>query len=411
MTSWIFDNVGDTTLEALAEQIKAAGGIIDGELRKLDKGGVAAQLDSATATATMSKMADWCAERKIRSHLPKTVLRGTTKIIIKNLPIDYEASDIVEALLDEGVEAVELYMFKNSRGTPTGTVKAVVKASNMVKKWLDNRRGEIRGVRVPVERQRAAVICFQCNRIGHRAGDCTEAKKCKKCGQEGHLKAECQVGAEALADKCNYCFEGGHRRGGCDKKREDEREERHKHKMERKDPTFENVWEKRKQASNEANENEHSDEMENDGMKGWGDMKEEIRKEMKDKMKEFQTDVMNQVMNQVKTMMNEMMNEMMKAIKTQMAATINEAMQGVMKQQQEWQQQRKDPLTTLKRGMEHTPKEQKGSRKKNDKEEGEGKNLAEDMDGAGMEEEDEEEEKEKTEGRKPRRGAGQRSTK
>ena len=129
MTSWIFDNVGETTLDAIAKQIEKSGGKIEGEMRKMDKGGVVVNVESATAAATMSKMADWCATRKIRSHLPKPLLRGTAKIIVKNLPIDYEASDIIEAMLDEGVEALEIYIFKNSRGTPTGTIKATVKGT------------------------------------------------------------------------------------------------------------------------------------------------------------------------------------------------------------------------------------------------------------------------------------------
>jgi hypothetical protein len=380
MTPWIFDNVGDTTPEAIKAQIEKSGGKIEGEPKKLDKGGVAFDVERATATATMSKMADWCAERKIRSHLPKPVLRGTAKIVIKNLPIDYDAEDIVEALQEEGVEAVELYMFKNSHNSPTGTVKATVKGSNKMKEWLERGRGEIKGVRIGVERQRAPMTCFNCNKIGHRIAECKEAKKCKQCGQEGHLKAACDVSAEELAAKCNYCFDEGHRRGECQKKREDEREERHKHKTEKKDPVFENAWAK-KPASDGANDHEKKNGSDNEMKKGWGDMKEEMEKEMKEQMEKFRSDLRNEV----KEMLKDMMQEIMKNMMGQMKGMMKEAMGEVMHQQQQH-----NPLSGLKRRMA-TPNEQKGGRKKVDKEEVGGKNLEEELFGAqGMDEEDDE---------------------
>jgi hypothetical protein len=165
MTSWIFDNAGDIPLENIAAMIEGAGGTIEGELRKLDKGGVVAIIDNKTAPAAMSKIADWCATMKIRCHLHKPILRGTVRVIIKNLPIDYEADDIVDALRAEGLEILELCMFKNSRGIPTGTVKTTVKGSNKIQEWLERGKGEIRGVRVLVERQRSPLTCFNCNKI------------------------------------------------------------------------------------------------------------------------------------------------------------------------------------------------------------------------------------------------------
>ena len=62
----------------------------------------------------------------------------------------------------------------------------------------------------------------------------------KRCGQENHLKAGCPAKADELVTKCSYCFEEGHRRGGCQKKRQDEQDERKKFKMEKKDPMFGN---------------------------------------------------------------------------------------------------------------------------------------------------------------------------
>ena len=177
MTSWIFDNVGETTPRTIAKQIEEAGGKIEGEPRKLDKGGVVVNIDTETATATMSKMADWCAGMKIRCHLPKPLLRGTLRVIIKELPIDYDADDIMDAMRAEGVEILEMYIFKNGHGSQTGTIKVTVKGGNKVKEWVERGKGEIKGARILVERQRAPMTCFNCNKIGHRIAECKEAKK------------------------------------------------------------------------------------------------------------------------------------------------------------------------------------------------------------------------------------------
>ena len=96
MASLIFDNVGVTTPLEIATKVKEAGGKIENEveLRRLEKGGVVIIVDSDSAPIAMCKMADWCASKKIRCHLPKSVLRGTVRLVLKNLPSDYEAEDL-----------------------------------------------------------------------------------------------------------------------------------------------------------------------------------------------------------------------------------------------------------------------------------------------------------------------------
>ena len=102
--------------EIIAAQIEQAGGKIEGKLRKMTNGGFVASIDSTTATAAMSKIADWCASWKIRCHLPKPMLRGTVGIIVKNMPIDYEGDDIVEVIRDEGPEAMDSTSSRTSAG-------------------------------------------------------------------------------------------------------------------------------------------------------------------------------------------------------------------------------------------------------------------------------------------------------
>ena len=380
MTSLIFDNVGDTAPETIESKIKEAGGKIEVEMRKLDKGGFVVGVDSEKAAATMSKIADWCATKKIRCHLPKPVLQGTVCIIVKNLPTDYDPDEIVEALLEEGVTVLELYMFKNSRGMHTGTVKATAKGSNKVKEWLASGRGEIKGARIGVERQRTPTTCFNCNMIGHRSMDCKVPKKCKKCGQAGHLKADCKVGAEELQSKCNYCFEEGHRRGGCPKKRIDERDERQKFKMEKKDPVLENPWAK-KPTSSKTSENNGSLEK----------MKEELKKELKEEMQLLQQDMMKEMMKDMMNQMKETMMEMMKKQMNQMMSQmLNQQQQWQKQQQQQWQQkqQQQHELSALKRKLA-TPKQQQGNNKKNiEHEQGGGTNLEKQFGETGSDEEE-----------------------
>jgi len=362
MTSWILDNVGGTMLEEIADRISAAGGKIEGELHKMAKGGVVVTLDNVTAPATMCKIADWCASKKIQCHLPKTIVLGTARIVIKNLPAEFEANDIVEALREEDLEILELYMFKNSHGM----IKTTVKASSKVTEWTNNKMGEIRGTWYSVEKQRIPMTCFNCNKIGHRAATCLEEKKCKNCGQGGHLKADCIDNASKMSSKCNYCFGEDHRRGECQKKKEDEREERKKYKEENKNPVFENAWTKTT-TSSKPNDNENKDEREN--------LKEEIKKEMKEEMQAIQQTMieemklMQQMMKEemrqlIQELTKPMVTEMMKEIKREMK---NEMMKELIKTTTMETMKELIKTTTMetmdevmkqkvKRKAEHTPK-------------------------------------------------------
>jgi hypothetical protein len=367
-TPWVLDNLGETTLERIADQITSAGGKIVGELRKLDNGGAVANLESKTAVAAMSNVIDWFAFMKIRCHLPKTLLRGTVSIVVKNLSTDHKAKDIVDAMQEEGVEILELYLFKNSRNQLTGTVKATVKGSPKVKEWLEKGKGEIRGARVWVERQRTPMTCFNCNKIGHRAADCKESKKCKKCGQADHLKAECKANAEELKAKCQYCFEEGHNRGGCQKKTADEREERKKFKMEKKDPVLENPW-----FSNKANNNEKKGNL--DDLKAEKDnldlkaLKKVLQDEMQDEMKKMKEEMERFRKDLMQQLVAEMIEQMKKMTK--------ELMEEMMQQQKQWQKQQLSTLLSAKRKEMTTPT--RAGDKKKMVQQGEGKNLEKEM--------------------------------
>jgi len=340
---------------------------------------------------------------KIRCHLPKSLLGGTVPIVIKNLSTDNRAQDIVDALQAEGVEIMELYMFKNSRGQLTGTVKATVKGSSKVKEWLEKGKGEINGARVLVERQRTPMTCFNCNAIGHRAAECKETKKCKMCGEAGHLKAECAANPEEQATKCQYCFEEGHRRGECQKKRDAEREERKNYRKEKADPVIENPW-------NKMPANEKASEHEKDSLE---DLKAEMTAQMQEEMKRLQQEMKEMMMEEMKKMMKEMTTNMM----NQMKETMKEIMKETLKQQHQWQDQQRqqhqqqqlsslDRSSALKRSLT-SPKEQKGERKKvQEQEEGERRNLDEEMHGVKPDTEENEGEKEKRKKEEPKKGKG-----
>jgi hypothetical protein len=376
MTAWVFDNVGETEIQEIETQIEAAGGKIEDEVRKLEKGGAVAKLESTTAAAAMSIMADWCAKKKIRIHLPKPLLRGTVPIVVKNMSIDYAPQIIVDVFHGEGVEIMELYVFKNSLGQPTGTIKATVKGSNKVKAWLETGKGEIGGARILVDRQRTPMACFNCNKIGHRAADCKDKKKCKRCGQADHLKADCKADAEELADKCSYCFENNHSKGECQKKRVDERAERQQFKAEKKDPVLENVW-KEIPAFNKANyldDNENKKELE----VMLAEMKTQLQAEMKTLQQETMRELVKSMMTQMKENMMEMTKEITKEMQNQQQQWQQQQQQQQQQQWQQWQQQQQqnqqqqpstsDRHSASKRQME-TPKQQKGENKKTEGEE------------------------------------------
>jgi len=376
MTSWIFDNVGDTSMETLKAEIAGAGGKLEEELKKLEKGGVVAVLESKTAATTMCKMADWFASRKIRCHLPKSVLSGTAKLVIKNLPTDYDEDDIVTALADEGLEVVEMYMFRK-QGNATGMVKVTAKAGNTVKSWLARGQGEIQGVRIRVERQRTAMKCFNCNKIGHRASECKESKKCMKCGKEGHLKAECKMTAQDLEEQCGYCHEEGHQKGECATKREDERDERAKFKQEKQVPMFQKAWGKTPE----------SQPLEEDKVSMWKELQMQMKLEIKEAMAQVKADIIA-----------EFRKEVGEVVKTAVMAAIAEIKKGLVEEIKksllpEMAKQATHPLGVPKRRLE-TPvrimpaKKKTGSVGNVDGDNGDdtNKNLDQEMQAVGVEE-------------------------
>jgi hypothetical protein len=384
-STWVFDNIRDVSVDSIKASIEECGGELEGEMAKLEKGGVTAKLTKETGLAAMAKMFDWCADNKIRCHLPKGALSGTASVVLRGIDRNYEAEEVVEALQQEGgLELMQLYMFKNDRKQFTGTVKIIAKGSKTLKQWLDAGRGDIYGIRLQVERERASKKCFNCNKYGHIKAECKGGPRCRKCGQEGHLGADCGEAAEVLATKCGYCFTEGHSSATCQEKRDDVREERKNHKKEKQEINVGSVWEAKAELRKEKEAN--TEELQKQQQQAFiKEMRQEVEQEMQKQKEQMQ----NQLQEMMKTMMFEMMKgqkklmqEMLMESSKQTEALIERMLAGM---------KMKDDLASLKRTGSSTPSDKRGA-KRTATEGTDGKNLAASFDKDDMSEEEEEKE-------------------
>jgi len=257
----------------------------------LDKGGIVFKLGEDTAMATMGKLQDWCVSYKIRAHLPRSMLAGTVKMVIKYWDHDQSMEEVIKALQDEGLKLVEIYMIKNKKKQFGGIVKITAKGSEKVQQWLEKGQAEIHGARYQVEKDRRAKKCFNCNKFGHMKADCPQEALCRRCGQPGHLGADCTVAEEELRNKCGYCFDETHNRADCQHRKDDERKERENHRKKQQlgvakpvAKRMESVWGKQEPREPEKN----NDDTLNKAI-------EMMREEMERQMESFRAEMVKQM--------------------------------------------------------------------------------------------------------------------
>ena len=242
--TWVFDNIEETTEENLKEMIETCGGEVL-TTKKMEKGGIAVTMRERDAVAAMSDIKDYCAKKKYRIHIPKNQLQGSANIFVRNLNTNSTAKDIVGMIEEEGVKVLDLYLIRNKMTSRfTGLAKAVLLGNSIMNKWINEGRGNLGGVRRPMERERKAKKCNNCLRYNHKSEDCPTGKQCRKCGSSKHIAKDCDTPKEEVAKQCLYCRKEGHVSRECEIRREEEKEERKQH---RKDQTIKirTVWQRR----------------------------------------------------------------------------------------------------------------------------------------------------------------------
>ena len=191
-------------------------------MTKLARGGLAVNLAAETAVAAMCAVQDWSARNKFRNHIPKNLLNGTARLMIRNFYFGTTAMDIVKMIQAQGVEVVDLYMLRNDYGTFRGSVKITVRGNDTVQYILDQRRILLKGVYRPVEPQTKMKNCNNCGKF-HLAKDCKVGKQCRKCGSEEHLAKDCPITKDELSQMCSYCHSTDHSTTTCEVRKEDEK--------------------------------------------------------------------------------------------------------------------------------------------------------------------------------------------
>ena len=147
-------------------------------------------------------------------------------VAVRDLDATVGVEELREALAKAGVELASTVPI--SLGEPRqgrfGGRTAIVRLTREAAVRLLGRRSIVVGWakrRCRITEWEQPQCCFKCQRFGHNARDCggeTQlARKCYRCGEEGHIAKTCQA-----APSCYACGVKGHRADslGCPKRRE-----------------------------------------------------------------------------------------------------------------------------------------------------------------------------------------------
>ena len=85
--------------------------------------------------------------------------------------------------------------------------------------------------------------CHNCYIYGYTAEQCTQGKRCRKCGSRDHIAKDYEVSKETITT-CGYYREEGHTSKDCEIRRTEEREERINYRK-NKQIRIKTVWQQR----------------------------------------------------------------------------------------------------------------------------------------------------------------------
>ena len=121
-------------------------------------------------------------------------------IVLRGVPLELDNDALTAAI---GLPCHRLLSALN-KGKPTTLVKVNVVAEEQKKEILANgiRIGRQHVRAIPYKDESSALLCYNCNGVGHIAKSCKKEKQCRRCGGL-HLAANCTA-AEA---KCSNCGE------------------------------------------------------------------------------------------------------------------------------------------------------------------------------------------------------------
>ena len=195
--------------------------------QSLEKGGFSVTMKGIKAIITMCDLKDWFAKKKIRIHIPKNLLQGSARVVMRNFNAENQSWEIIDAIEEAGVKVLDLYMIRNKTTQYfTGMIKVTLLGNRTMNTWLETGKANLCGVRRPIERERKALKCNNCYHYNHKMEDCKFGKQCRKCGSTEHVAAECKTDKQQLTTNCGYCREEGHTSKECTTRREDEKNER-----------------------------------------------------------------------------------------------------------------------------------------------------------------------------------------
>ncbi|GBM40775.1 hypothetical protein AVEN_177907-1 [Araneus ventricosus] len=176
------EEVKETLLKALAPS-KIKIGIKN--VKKLAKGGVAIECDTAKGTETILK--------EINSN--------------QQLSNAFEAKAPTLANQNEGLREQDFRSCFKLKSKQSGKCHWVIEVQpKTFHSLLRRKKVFFEWNRLSLREFLRPTRCYKCNRFGHISTNCQQAESCPQCGEEGHKKAECTNEA-----KCINCTEANNK--------------------------------------------------------------------------------------------------------------------------------------------------------------------------------------------------------
>ena len=147
------DNLGESSERSVTELAKACGreSITTKNMEKE----VQQQQLKKNRASIMSEIESACSKEKIRTHMPKNLWQGASKVLIRNLNNNSTAVQIVGMIEEARANVMDLCLIKNEETISfSGIVKAALVGNTSLNKWMKERKANLGWTRRPIERKR-----------------------------------------------------------------------------------------------------------------------------------------------------------------------------------------------------------------------------------------------------------------
>ncbi|GBM60790.1 hypothetical protein AVEN_125453-1 [Araneus ventricosus] len=199
------EEVKETLLKALAPS-KIKIGIKN--VKKLAKGGVAIECDTAKGTETILKEIN-SNQQLSNAFEAKAPTKRLPRVVIYDVDEAVSKEDFIGTLANqnEGLREQDFPSCFKLKSKQSGKCHWVIEVQpKTFHSLLRRKKVFFEWNRLSLREFIRPTRCYKCNRFGHISTNCQQAESCPQCGEEGHKKAECTNEA-----KCINCTEANNK--------------------------------------------------------------------------------------------------------------------------------------------------------------------------------------------------------